>query len=384
MRPDLIVHIGAGKTGTSAIQQALGDLNQNKEFPVFLGLMFENLPDERCAGWGASIDKWPIYWENMELAGQLLFDILKSALDKAKENGAGPLIWSNESLLEGAEAALSAISSLRSSGYKIRVQCYVRRQDAWAYSSYIQWGLKHKTYSGSILPFGRWIRKGFWRGSDFTFYSRLQRWRSVVSDDLEVFNYDAHPDAVNHFFEWNGLGKPELARVNNTPNTAILTGYALMNQLFPETVLPDAFEGRLDKAKDCPPEWIKPLDIESFLPTPDELEYVRTSTEEDRTLLASLLAQTGDPPLNVEPPLSFVEMECNGEIQEMLARLWLSAEREVLEMTQSLSATQHSLAETRAALSSADKELARFRSKPIRTSIRLTLRRIGFLHSKEL
>src|SRR6266545_260795 len=143
----LIVHIGNGKTGTSSIQETLR-LSQDKlrqRGIVYLGLNLEHVPDKKYE-WQRASGSEKFHALDAEVATAQLFEILHSAVNFVKSLGISRAIWSNEWLFARGKAAVPALSALAADGVEVKILAYVRRHDAWARSSYIQWGLKHKTY----------------------------------------------------------------------------------------------------------------------------------------------------------------------------------------------------------------------------------------------
>lgn len=218
----LILHIGAGKTGTSSIQKKLKDLQKDRVLNNFeyLGLFFERLN-------GFKVDRneaAPQYFSKMKAEDiDGLLEITKNALfyayDKYQGMGVDTLIWSNESLYGAVpffERLIPEIEGL----FEIEVIVYLRRQDKWLYSAYEQWNIKHKTYDGEYKSFDVWFNSWMKQASN---EKRLMGWEKLLGNNkFSVFAYDSIPNVVSHFFNEIGVEYEEESvkerRNSNKPN----------------------------------------------------------------------------------------------------------------------------------------------------------------------
>lgn len=326
----LVLHIGAGKTGTTAIQKALHADAQALEGRrvVYLGLMFERAR-QRLFQWQqpAAIAAFHALPE-LEAArefGALLRECLRASdLDAT-------LVLSNESFFGQNAAVIRALAPFVEGGLDLTVIAYVRRHDQWAKSAFIQWGIRHKTYVGPQKSFGEWDNP-----ERNAFYPKLQTWLDAFGERVLVRNYDAVEDVVSDFYAVVGLGarkSPE--RTYQAPQASELVLRALFNQLIPGQSSPERFEelfGSTDAMAMAPlGEWLGGL-----LPSEEELGRVIEATTADRGQVNAVLLGQGQPPLStttrpqrpveIDPEAMLVMMlqalvRQSGELHRLQARL---------------------------------------------------------------
>ena len=198
---ELIVHVGDGKTGTSAIQKVLRDHRTRlaADATLFLGLMLERAPVRKYAWQHAgkieAFHRLPPGQATAELA-----DVLAAAVAEAKRTGIRRLVWSNETLLGRSATTIEALKALTPGAADVTVVAYVRRPDRWARSAYVQWGLKHKSYPGPIRGFAEWSAK-----HKFALAPKLHAWVAAFGGRVLVRNYDATQDVTRDFVAAIGL-----------------------------------------------------------------------------------------------------------------------------------------------------------------------------------
>jgi hypothetical protein len=147
MYEQLTLHVGIPRTGTTTIQLFL---ESNRRSLHNCGL-FSVVP--------ASLQSYPQepgYWEEDRLRSGL-----QELKHKAKEDGAPGIIWSNEGLathlfIKNAKCLDTIQRELPASRHRVII--YLRRQDHYLRSAYLQWGIKYKYYSGPFLNFDDWLR----------------------------------------------------------------------------------------------------------------------------------------------------------------------------------------------------------------------------------
>lgn len=291
---ELTVHIGVGKTGTTAIQQTLAanqkTLSENKQ--TFLGLMCENAPIQEHSwqhpeGWHKfmSLDK--------NLAKTQLLNVLEKNIHELTANGFKSAIWSNESFYDKSEFMIAALQDLQSLGINIKTVAYVRRHDAWVSSAYYQWGIKHKTYPGPVKPFREWYKKRL-----INYKTGLSPWLEKSWLKLTIRNFDAVDDVVHDFLNYCGLNHISLntIRGNETPNPIALALWTLYNSQSGQPILPAELEpllkqnGILDKT-------LLGRNFSNLVPTQEELQQVRSEAAQDREWLNQQLNNFNQPKL---------------------------------------------------------------------------------------
>jgi hypothetical protein len=210
-------------------------------------------------------------------------------------------IWSNESIYPGFKRYAPILGRLcEREGLEIRPVVYVRNHRDFARSAYVQWGVKHKTYAGRVRGFADWA--GMWSGR-LAYGERLEQWDSAFGDRLQIFNYDAVGDVVNHFL---GLLPPAAAALprgddlspNRSPSPRMLALYALHNNLSDDPIFPRPLELLVERQpalqEGCSTAM---LPLASLFPTATELDRVVEDLADDTARVNRLLERRGQPAL---------------------------------------------------------------------------------------
>jgi hypothetical protein len=300
----LIVHIGAGKTGSSSIQDALlGSESALLQKGIFYtGLMMDKAPRLEGCEWqfhGGS----DIFFDNedREHKTEQMHTILSREVDRARENGIHTIIWSNEWLFGRHTTVFPALAKLAKahSDLKIEVLCYVRRHDKWARSAYTQWGMKHKTYPGKIRGFHEWIK-----GRNFAYTDSIKPWIERFPRAVEIANYDATLNIVEDFFKRIDVDQPSLRKSNIAPRNSILAVWAVFNNRFTKPMHPSVFIEMLKRNNSQKlDDFIMPP-LSELIPSHRDLTELRHSYEEDITQLNEWLVECGQPELDFSTPPS--------------------------------------------------------------------------------
>jgi hypothetical protein len=295
----LIFHIGAGKTGTSSIQQTLRTQQEKlkREGAWYLGLMLEHAPIVKFDWQRAGATK-EFLKLSVEDGTRAIFEVLVGSIPKIVSEGCTRAIWSNEWFFaHGTTVVLNAVRQLSELGADVRIVAYVRRHDAWARSAYVQWGLKHKSYEGRLVPFDRWYKR-----QRHGFYKQLVPWVEAFGEKVLVRNLDAVGDAVKDFLRLGDIDPDSFERIrsNETPTREELTLRAMFNHQFKEKSDPDRFDNCFGRGKlrfDVPvDDWLTPV-----LPSDKALQEVVAESAEDRAALNELLQSCGQPPIDTTP-----------------------------------------------------------------------------------
>ncbi|WGR66118.1 polysaccharide biosynthesis protein (plasmid) [Paracoccus pantotrophus] len=231
---NLILHIGMGKTGTSAIQAALSNSTDRlaAQGAEYLGMWFDML-DPRFRGVQNQEQFFSLPPEEMIHAADLLVEVLRIR----SASGVQSFILSNEALSGKVGQMKPMINRLREAGIVVRVIGYARNPVSWLPSAYVQWGVRDKVEPGPVQPYSVRARKlVHW-------YSGLLHWHRQMGDILEVRSYDKATDIVTDFVEAIGfeLNTPE-QRVLERGEDAEIVMRALFNNRFPKHVLPAVFD----------------------------------------------------------------------------------------------------------------------------------------------
>jgi len=295
----IVVHIGAGKTGTSSIQETLryNSATLRKHGIHYLGLMLEDAPLKKY-DWqrqGAFME----FFGRPEAAGAEFREVLEGSIDVLVQHGGHTFIISNESLLTSGAFLLDILAALKAErGWSIDIVAYVRNYASWTRSSYIQWGLKHKTYSGKLKPYRVWVKNN----PLCTFAPGLTAWDRCPELPLQVRNLDQAGNAVIDFCSTFGLPVNEVSEVrsNDAPSPEELVLRTIFNSRFEEETFPLVFE-RLFGYHAL--DFSIPVDhyLDTLLPSQADIAEYLESKRDDAAVVNALLERSGQKPLSLEP-----------------------------------------------------------------------------------
>ncbi|OGA74820.1 MAG: hypothetical protein A3G81_16850 [Betaproteobacteria bacterium RIFCSPLOWO2_12_FULL_65_14] len=267
-----VIHIGNGKTGTSAVQRFLGD---NREALRSKGVLYAGLAFEHCKlpdmSWSAVVKGAAFLSRPAPQIAAPLTSVLGQLVTQCEEKGFHSAIWSNESLFVVPDKVATALNGIADRA-EIVLVAYIRRQDRWAVSAYKQWGIKHKTYTGPVQPFDKWFNP-----ARCSYVPILDRWRKLVpSAKLVVRVYErCANDVISDFARASGLSLEGLempkGRVYETPADAALALYKIYNSQFPGNKLPTDLDGLL-KSAGVAQASLAPVDLDLGFPSRADLE----------------------------------------------------------------------------------------------------------------
>lgn len=291
----LYIHVGSGKAGSSAIQDALSKHSEGleKQKSKYLGLMLERLGDEDFA-WKKSYG-WPVFQSNIELYKPELIDVLGSSIKELMDDGWNSAIWSNESFFGQVELIEDVMRLGKDVGFETKVVCYFRNHVSWSVSAYKQWGIKHKTYEGPIQSFQDWKN-----GRGINFSRVATRWKRAFGENFLIKNYDADKNLVENFLTLCNIDVDKINLVsrvaNKTPEGVPLSLWALYNNQFKGEVLPNSLQPLLKRSGilDHP---IKGVSYNEILPKEQDLIDLKEAVSGDLVKLNEILVDAGEPPL---------------------------------------------------------------------------------------
>ena len=304
----LIVHVGIGKTGTSSIQETLREnksaLECQKTF--YIGLNTELSPVQKFE-WQSS-GSWHkvLELEPKEAVRQLSL-LLQKTLIELEKRKIEKVIWSNESLINLPEIVIPTLKSLKKNGYEIDIIAYIRRHDAWARSAYLQWGIKHKTYQGAVIPFREWVKKGV------SFSHLVKPWIAEKWDNTYIRNFDTCVELLTDFFNCCNLSVANIsiARAYDTPGNVALNMWALFNSQRHNAVLPYELENLFSKTKIRDKQY-KPVGLDNIFPKEEDLKQVLTEAQNDMDEIDRIFARFKQPKLD-RTPLKPKDFKVSGE-----------------------------------------------------------------------
>lgn len=300
MTRSLVVHIGTGKTGSTAIQ---GYLKRRKDDFVakgvqYWGLNLEHSATEQRYCWQQPSGIGLLQRMSAELAKEELSNTLEEALSQLEAGGVA--IWSNESIYEMPNVYIPILQEIASKGKcKIIPIAYARNMRSYIISAYKQWGIKHKTYPGRILGFADWVKANH----DFLSYGKkLNEWDQAFSGMARIFNYDSIGDVLLHFVTQLpnceslvpqcGEGKE-----NTTPDWHQLAFHALYSNQFSEPVLPDKISSLL-RRYNLDTKQFQMVSFSSLCPSANELEFAELLLQDDIIAINQIMENHGQDPLH--------------------------------------------------------------------------------------
>jgi hypothetical protein len=199
----LTLHIGLGKTGTSAVQRFMdwesAWLEENSVY--YTGVRLDRI------GTGFAFENQGEIKNTARLrSGLEALDAFGATLGEGAH-----VVWSNESLsmchnLTDVLGEIARFRETQTSFDEIKVILVVRRQDDWLESAYRQWGLKHKTHTGRrIVSVEDYYRSVLHLLNYFDLYNK---WSAAVGGSIVLADYDdiqRNGGIVRYFLEYLGL-----------------------------------------------------------------------------------------------------------------------------------------------------------------------------------
>ena len=294
---ELIVHIGAGKTGSSSIQ---GALRRNRDLLLdgsirFLGQVLERTAQPKKYAWQAREEAGRFFRpdDEVERANQVA-DVLIEEFGAAENAEVTRYIWSHEAIARKGKFLIPALMKVQEQGVRIQIIYYLRRHDEWAKSAYVQWGIKHKGNVGRVRSFKEWMTPGY-----ANHYDHLQTWLEAFPDMVKIRNYSAISDVVSDFssaldLELKLEGMP---RANTSPGNELLAAWAVYNSRADRPRKPHLFQSIAKRANlfanspDLPP-------ISELLPDAEDLGDVVEAVKQDAEALNKVIGEQGGIPLD--------------------------------------------------------------------------------------
>jgi len=227
--PDLILHIGAPKCGSSALQTALSQhpdlLDTSGQKYRYVGMVGGGQTRQRSV-YGEALTaaaaaspfqylSWPNFMKGAN--PDPIFSEMKAVLGAGRANDQTPIL-SNEGWIN--HPSLFA-EKLKDWGYpKVDVVTFLRPVIDWVNAAYWQWGVW-------ILPnMDAWMRRG---GLQYTFTEDLRAWSEIPNVNVQI--QGARPDSVKAFREIYGI-KGLSGTVSNSSSSAALIGLLTRNREF--------------------------------------------------------------------------------------------------------------------------------------------------------
>lgn len=289
----LIFHIGAGKTGTSSIQRSLS--NQKKDLVSagwdYWGLMLDQCPVKKYDWQKASASKLFLALDSTMAQAQVE-DVLGLSIDDCLSRGVKTAIWSNEWFFGRHHNVIPALENLRKTDVSVTIVAYVRNHASWAKSAYVQWGIKHKTYSGPILDFQEYIKS-----RPVRFASTLRPWLDAFSDSIYIRNFDSVNDVVDDFSRLLDIPVKIISeRINESPSGEELLLRAFYNNSIKGEAMPMDFD-RTFQTNGVDFEMNPEVWLNGLLPDKESLRTVEFDSDQDIKETDDILRRFGEAPL---------------------------------------------------------------------------------------
>ena len=328
--PELLIHIGAGKTGSTSIQFTLKAAREAllERGTAYVGLVLEHVQGARKHDWCTEGAPQKFFKsEDRNRAKEEIYTVVRGALERYAERGVRQVIWSNEAFLTRREPIVEVVQRLAAEGVPIRLIAYVRRHDKWARSGYVQFGIKYKTYQGPLRNFAEWTA-----AQDISYFQNLETWRKAFPGELEIYNFDTAGDVVTHFLDKAGLTGIEVVRANDSPSNALLAAWAAFNNRFDMPMLPSAFMRIAKPLKILTSRYSVSPPIDELLPSAAQLAEVQNRYRTDLERTNRLLAENGEPPMVFDTPDEKSRTATTWEIDHMLLQMVFSLQKQVSDL----------------------------------------------------
>lgn len=328
----LLVHVGVGKTGSSSIQSALETSGETlaENNIKYIGIMLERGLIAEKAEWQRTGGS-PAFFTKTTLgeAIEQLKNVLESEMQLHAQSGSETLIWSNEWIGERASRVIPALKLVESQGVDVEIVMYVRRHDKWIVSSYIQWGIKYKTYPGPIRRFDDWLT-----GRNFYYKSILAPWLDAFGEKVTVLNYDEAGDVVQHFFGRLGILGVEAARENVSPASGRLAAWAVFNNRFSTPAPENYFQTvlrRMARSKQTSSDVPEPTEL---FPKPEQLAAVQAQYANDQEFVNEILQKSSEPALTSDGEIAVPGSPSSWEMDQFLLDMVFHLQQRVSDLEQ--------------------------------------------------
>lgn len=289
----LVVHVGPGKTGSTAIQSSLQKARARlaDDGVVYLGHMMEHAPRRRYEwqrpGGFDAFSRLPAQRGKQEFES-----VLVDCIAGARAAGMHTCVMSNESWLRRGSLVRQVIEGIKAhESMDVVVVAYARNHARLVSSGYVQWGLLHKTYKGRIRDFREWTA-----GRDLALHPSIAEWASAFGAGFRLRNYDAAPDVVSDFMRAAGLDAVEVepVRAYETPSANEIALRALFNDMHEEAVPPSRFSRLFDTAR---LDFKRPIGrwLGELFPDQSALDELCEALSDDRERINSILRSSGQP-----------------------------------------------------------------------------------------
>lgn len=245
----LFIHVGMGKTGTTAVQRALRQSDSSglpaSQGARYLGSFFDFLGPPHAADWG-SLAAAIRGNKKSQLA---LADAFHAYLvEESARSGNHIFIFSNEALTGVAKAARPFFEAIVGLVPNTRIVITLRKPLPWLISAYKQWGVNHKINPGKIQGIrqraGRLLKQ----------YRGVANWVEIFPNQSKAILIDQGEDVTKSVSNIVGLQLIDVGRIHESLAPAELLLRALFNNEIADKALPKDFDRVTQLTGRNPPE----------------------------------------------------------------------------------------------------------------------------------
>jgi hypothetical protein len=273
--------------------------------------------------------------------------ILREEVEDAQKTGVHTLIWSNESFPGRCEKVFNVLEKLERKYFKLRIIAYVRSYEKWAKSAYLQWGIKHKTYTGELIPFKKWFLT-----RTHGFYESFRPIIEQAPDKITIRNMESVNDVVVDFLSYCNVHFEgiKIFRVYESPKNLEVYLRSIFNNSFEDMVAPDMYDTTVAcriKIGNAPEDYLQYL-----LPSKEDLVSVSEHYKKDKQLLNKFLESKNE---SIIPEFIHSDTDLtieSGTLVGCLSEIVLSQNKQLELINNRLGSVQKKMRELEGSLSS--------------------------------
>ena len=235
---DLVIHVGLGKTGSSAIQKSfrVNSPRLRKEGVHYCDLWLTR-PSVGKHGFSPPNELMTLLRADKDAAADRLMAIFNP--DNPAFADAHTVVWSNEALAMQWVSMGNFIARV-SDQCNVKIILYFRNQVDWLVSAYLQWAIKDKQTAGRIRTWQQFL-KDTKRVTDYI--SVIENWKTY-SKTAQIIHrsYDSTDNIVHDFISVIGLKielEGERDRIYETPGYTALALFKILNDQYDEPKQPE-------------------------------------------------------------------------------------------------------------------------------------------------
>lgn len=224
----LVLHVGMGKAGSTAIQDALrraaARLRQDGVFCCDHWLL---APTMGPHGFAVADEFIGLLNDDAAAFAARLARIFAAA--NPAFAGCRTIVWSNETLADKWDAVGRFAAGVTTAARRATIVICLRHQRDWLLAAYLQWGVKDKMAPGRVMSFEQFVRENAGR---LDYAALIGHWQRGADPAAVIpLPYDPAADVVAAFAAAAGLGSLLAGPASRVNATAGYTAHALMKIL---------------------------------------------------------------------------------------------------------------------------------------------------------